>query len=128
MERFTLSKDERLSSLKEIEKLFLEGDSFTKYPLRYVWLETSTSGFPVRVLFSVSKKKFSKAVDRNRIKRLLREAYRLLKPGFYASLPPGRSFQLGIVFIGKEISALPVIQKSLAQALERLSLQSNQPS
>jgi ribonuclease P protein component len=128
MVRFTLSKNERLSSLKEIDKLFLEGTSFTRYPLRYVWRESNPSAYPVRVVFSVSKKKFSKAVDRNRIKRLTREGYRLLKPGLYAALPAGKSFHLGIVYIGKEMPELPAIQKSLSQALERLILQSNQLS
>jgi ribonuclease P protein component len=70
-------------------------------------------------MFSVSKKKFSRAVDRNRIKRLLRETYRLLKPDLYTSLPAKRHFHLAIIFTGTEIPTLPVIQKNLSSSLER---------
>ncbi|HUR31874.1 MAG TPA: ribonuclease P protein component [Saprospiraceae bacterium] len=128
MARFTLSKQERLSSLKEIEILFAEGISLTKYPLRLIWRENSNgSDFPAQVMFSVSKKKFSSAVDRNRIKRLLRESYRLQKPDFYMALPEGRKFHLGLIYTGSEILDLDAIQKSLSQALERMITQCRQP-
>lgn len=127
MARFTLSKQERLSSLKEIERLFAEGKSLTKYPFRLVWSESlSESGFPVQVMFSVSKKKFSSAVDRNRIKRLMREAYRLWKPDFYQALPDGKTFNLGLIYTGNEILEFQTIQKSLTQALERMITQCGQ--
>lgn len=127
MTRFTFSRQERLSSLKEIETLFSEGHSLMKYPLRIIWREyPDPVEVPVRVLISVSKKKFSKAVDRNRVKRLIRESYRLLKPVFYEALPADRSFQIGLIYVGKEILDFETIQKGLSKALERLITQIRQ--
>ncbi len=71
-------------------------------------------------MFSVSKRKFSKAVDRNRIKRLLRENYRLVKPALFEAIPAETYILLGILFTGKELPAFEDIQKSLNVALERL--------
>jgi|SRR5687768_7489579 len=128
MVRFTLSKQERLSSLKDIDFLFTEGKSLTKYPLRIVWRESTKPGkSPVRVMFSVSKKKFPRAVDRNRIKRLLRESYRQLKPDLYLSFTLETALDVGIIFTGKEMPELTLIQNSMAKALERLITQSRQP-
>lgn len=125
MVRFTLSKNERLSSLKEIDALFSKGKSFTKYPLRIVWgAGRKPDDIPARILFSVSKKKFSRAVDRNRIKRLMRESYRILKPGFFNALDKNHSIDVAIIYIGTELMDLAAIQKSMETALQRLSSQS----
>jgi len=73
----TFKKGERLSSEKSIATLFAEGDSFFQYPFKVVYKkEQSTYPFSVQLLISVSKRNFKKAVDRNKIKRLIREAYR----------------------------------------------------
>ena len=122
MKRFTLSKQERLTSRKEIEILFGEGQSLTKYPVRLIWRESPlppSSGIPVQVMFSVSKKKFPRAVDRNRVKRLMKESYRLLKPGVYDAITPQKSYHLGWIYTGTELLDFVTIQKSIAEALDR---------
>lgn len=77
---FELPKEERICSDKTIDSLFSDGDSCFKYPLRVVFkprVEDSVS--TSRMLISVPKKRFKHAVDRNRIKRQVREAFRLNK-------------------------------------------------
>ena len=76
---FGLKKTERLCSKKAIDTLFTGTDSksLSAYPIRAVYRHTEEAGF--RILVSVSKKRLRHAVDRNRVKRQLREAYRLNK-------------------------------------------------
>lgn len=74
VKKFTLGKDERLKSRKVIEELFNKGNSFTVSPFRIIYTVTE-SGLKIGV--GVSTKNFKKAADRNRIKRLIREAWRL---------------------------------------------------
>lgn len=75
--KFTYPKNEKLKQRKLIDKLFTQGKSVAKYPLRLVFMEMENSEQPFQLSVSVSKKYFKNAVDRNRFKRLLREAYRL---------------------------------------------------
>ncbi|MEO6132157.1 MAG: ribonuclease P protein component [Saprospiraceae bacterium] len=121
MKRFTLSKQERLSSKKDIDFLFAEGQSLTKYPIRLVWRETVLipEESSVRAMFSVSKKKFPRAVDRNRAKRLMKESYRLIKPDLLTDIPQQKSYHLAFMYTGSELLDFVVIQKSIAIALER---------
>lgn len=85
--RFTLGKEERLKSKKLIEKLYEEGKTVKVFPLRMVYIQTEhTSKFPAQVGVSVPKRNFKKAVDRNRIKRLLRETYRKEKHTIYEAV------------------------------------------
>ena len=85
MQKF--SKSERLCSRKSIDNLISCGNRLFCYPFRLVWLESETgSPFPVKLAISVPRKKFKKAVTRNRIKRLIRESYRLNKSLLYEKL------------------------------------------
>lgn len=99
--KYTLGKQERLKRRKLIEKLYSEGKSVKSFPLRMMYLQTQhTSDFPCQVGVSVPKRNFKLAVSRNRIKRLLRESYRLQKEIVYNNLEEPYVFMIS--YIGKE--------------------------
>ena len=76
--RFTLRKAERLVSVTDIEKLFTSGSrSFSVFPVRAIFRSAETEEEHLKVMFSVSKRHFKHAVDRNRSKRQMREAFRM---------------------------------------------------
>jgi ribonuclease P protein component len=97
----TLGKQERLKSKKLIEKLYNEGNSVKTFPLRMMFVQTAhTSDFPCQVGVSVAKRNFKKAPDRNRLKRLMRETYRLQKEIVYHNLAQPYVFMIS--YIGRE--------------------------
>ncbi|MDD7915131.1 ribonuclease P protein component [Polaribacter ponticola] len=99
--KFTLGKQERLKSKKLIEKLYNEGNSVKAFPFRMVYLQTvHTSNFPAQVGVSVGKRNFKRAPDRNRLKRLMRETYRLQKNIIYDAIEKPYIFMIS--YIGKE--------------------------
>lgn len=78
--QFAFPKEEHLCGEIRINKLFTEGKAFIVYPIRIVYrIDEKNDDVPLKVLVSVPKKRFKRAVKRNRIKRLMREAYRLNK-------------------------------------------------
>lgn len=101
--RYTLSKEERICSKLQIEKLFGGGQSHSlaAFPLRMVYLfeEADDERPPVSILVSVPKKYFKHAVDRNRVKRQVREAYRLNKHSIIDKVQTRSSHRLMIAFI-----------------------------
>jgi ribonuclease P protein component len=98
--KHTLGKEERLKSKKLIESLYQKGSSVKVFPLRMIFLQTAhTSNFPAQVGISVAKRNFKLAVDRNRIKRLMRESYRLQKGIVYNHLENPYVFMIS--YIGK---------------------------
>jgi ribonuclease P protein component len=113
----TLGKKERLKSRKLIGRLFEEVTSIKNFPFRLVYLSTEiTSVFSVKASFSVPKRNFKKAVDRNRIKRLIREAYRLEKKNVFK----GSNFHCAfmITFIGKKEPVFPDVQEKIKELLK----------
>lgn len=101
---YTLSKSERLCSDTLIKKLFAKGNrSLSRFPFRLTWIETEHPGNEtVQVLFLVSKRNFAKAVNRNKIKRQLRELYRFNKPELYQRLN-NRKIILSVAYTGKSM-------------------------
>lgn len=100
----TFKKEERLKSKKQIEALFEGGKSVDAFPLKAVWIKTNPQfPFPAQAGFSVSKKYFPKAVDRNRVKRLMREAYRLRKTQLYEILAQKNTgLSLMLLYVGRK--------------------------
>lgn len=104
-ERYTLNETERLKLRKQIETLFQTGKAFSVHPIRVLFLivpRLPGEISPVRVGFVIPKKRRKKAVDRNRIKRLLKESWRLQKHSLYAQIPESQQLHVFFVFNGKE--------------------------
>ncbi|GAA4085916.1 ribonuclease P protein component [Mucilaginibacter panaciglaebae] len=121
---YTFTKEERLCNKKLIDELFHNGSSFLCYPFKASWLVVSQpQKFPAQILFSVSKKRFKRAVDRNLIKRRMREGYRLNKQlSLYASLTAAeKQIVLSIGYIGKEIASYEFIEKKMLKLLTQLN-------
>ena len=110
--KFTFKKKDKLKSRKLIEKLFDEGKSVTVFPLRMLYLKTThENGSVIKTGVSVSKRNFKKAVDRNRVKRLLREAYRLNKPEYFNNITT--PYALMILYIGKDANDFNSVNENL---------------
>lgn len=117
---YTFKKEERLCSKKLLEQLFSNGSSFLVYPFKINFLLNDAVSVPqVQVLVIVSKRRFKRAVDRNRIKRLIKEAYRLNKEAeLFCHLP--QKILLSINYIGKEIPEYDLVQKKLLKVFVKL--------
>ncbi len=116
--KYTLGKEERLKSRKLIERLYEEKNSVKAFPLRMIFLQTKhTSDFPAQVGVSVSKRNFKLAVDRNRIKRLMRESYRLQKEIVYDNLDKPYVFMIS--YLGKQECTYNEIFLKMEKLLKR---------
>ena len=115
--RFTFPKNEKLKSQKTIGSLFSEGKGLNQFPLRMLYLKMDGQEC-IKAGFSVPKKNFKQAVARNRLKRLMREAYRLHKN----KLKPnnGGNFALLFLYIGREECDFGEIENAMITLLNRL--------
>ncbi|MCR5314089.1 MAG: ribonuclease P protein component [Bacteroidaceae bacterium] len=128
--RNTFCKAERLNSKLIIDKLFAGGNSsFTVFPLRVVYMKaekTDCKGMdtqpPVSILISVPKKRFHNAVDRNRMKRLVRESYRLNKSILWNPLQE-KDYRLMIAFIclTDSMPEYKQVEKSVVKIMNRIA-------
>ncbi len=118
--KLSFKKAERLCSRKIIEKLFSDGKSILSFPVKIVFLQLSLStSFPAQAGFSVGKKIFKKAVQRNLLKRRMREAYRLNKNDLYQKLGD-KQLALFIVFIGKTTADYTEIELSIRKGIKKV--------
>lgn len=117
---FGLPKAEKLKSRKEIDALFAGKRRFPVYPLQ-VWYSVKTGSEPgIQIGVTCSKRNFNRAVDRNRVKRLIREAYRLQKAILSESLAEGQRVQLFFVYLDKNLPDYAVIFAAMITCLETL--------
>lgn len=121
---YTFKKEERLCNKRLIDGLFHNGSSFLCYPFRVSWmLADGGQQFPAQVVFSVSKRRFKRAVDRNAVKRRMREAYRLHKQALLYDVlnSADKKLVLSISYIGKEISPYEFFEKKMIKLLTQLA-------
>ncbi len=120
-EKHTFPKTERLSSVILIEKLFAGGSkSLPAFPLRIVYMPVEDEELPVvSILISVPKKRFKRAVKRNRVKRQIREAYRKHK---YLLIDPlkaaGKKAAIAFIWLDNELHASDEIEEKIKKLLQ----------
>lgn len=136
--RYTLGKNERLKSRKLIEQLFKTGKSFSSFPFRVIYLLAATDNGKettdhrqqttgIQAGFSVSSRNFKRAVDRNRIKRLMREAYRLQKNDLLQQLlPDNKKLTLFFIYTGNEVPDHELVFIKIMKALKQLQKIANE--
>jgi len=121
---YTFPKKERLSSKKNISYLFESGSTFFSYPFKiyYHFEEALTNKPNAAVLFSIGKKQFKHAVDRNRVKRLCRESYRLNKSILINTLEERQwSIEVAFIFVGKVIPEFKDVEVKMQKVLLQLA-------
>lgn len=125
--QFTLGKNERLKSRKQIDQLFSEGKKFSVTPFRIFYIaqilpEKDPQTKAIQFGVAVSTKNFKRAVDRNRIKRLTREAWRLQKNELAEELKiTGKQLNIFFVYNSKELPDFNSVKDKVALALKKLS-------
>ena len=121
MQRNTFPLKEHLKSKKTIDKLYAEGTSVTAFPLRAVFIEQGTEEQEPQaaILISVAKKRFRHAVDRNLVKRRIREAYRTSKHSFVAALQnKGKKMAVAILYIDTRHNSTAFIKRKMEKLLD----------
>lgn len=122
----SLSKAERLTNKTLFEELLSSPYSFIKYPFRIIAKESTLPGeFPARIAISVSKKKFKRAVKRNRLKRLTREAFRCNKDSLYNHIASGKTIDILFIYIDHQLTEFPKVEKAMQTALAKIALHYN---
>ena len=118
--RYFLKKEDRLKSRKIIDSLFNSGKQFSVFPFRVFWSEVTKENF-LQAAFGVSSRNFKKATDRNRIKRMTKEAYRLQKnPVFNQLQEKNKQLSLFILYTGNEIPHYSVLSEKMTSIMKKL--------
>jgi ribonuclease P protein component len=118
--QFSYNRQEKLKSRKLAEQLFAKGKTINQFPVKLFYLVTETD-FPVKAGVGATKRNFKKAVDRNRVKRLLREAYRLNKQPLHDFLTSqGKQVCLFFLLTDKTIPSFDLLMQKMPLLLNKL--------
>jgi ribonuclease P protein component len=123
MVSYSFTKEEKLCSQKVIGEMFLSGDTFLCYPLKVVWINTvaHNAQYHVQAAFSVPKRNFKRAHDRNLIRRKIRECYRYQKNKLYGFFEfYERGIAMIIVYIGKEEPEFHQLETAMGKVINKL--------
>ncbi|MCL6266602.1 ribonuclease P protein component [Flagellimonas myxillae] len=112
----SLGKNEKLKSKKLFEQLFVEGKSISAFPVKLLYSECEFEDVLFKVGVVAPKKKFRSAVKRNRIKRLLRESYRLNKQLLFNNVEGNFAFLF--LYLGNKMPKAKEVDKAVVQLLE----------
>ena len=125
-ESFTLSKEERMSSKLLINELFggTESRSLVAFPLRLVYMKHDRDNekqFAASILISVPKRHFKHAVDRNRVKRQVREAYRHHKQILTEKVQQEQTLAIAFIWLADELYESATVEKSVRKLLGKVA-------
>jgi ribonuclease P protein component len=127
--QYTLGREERLRSNLSIQQLLKHGRVISSFPLKLFWdfSQDPHQHFPVRTAISVPKRKFRRAVGRNLMKRRLREAYRLNKPGLYETLEQRQQkIQMVILLLSDEFIPYARMERAMREIIRLLANKVNE--
>lgn len=118
---YKFKKAERLCSTAQIEELFNEHETLFKFPFKLVWRKIEKERkHPVQLSISVGKKRFRNAVDRNYMKRHIREAYRLNKH-IVLDHCNGFSIDMMLIYVDTKLRSFVDIEPSMKEVLNKLA-------
>lgn len=122
MPSYKFYKSERLTNKKRINRLFESGIIIKAFPLKLIYILEDQSEYfpPSQFAFTVPKRSFKKAVDRNFIKRRMKESFRLHKHTLYKSINEDKAIFAMIIFVGREKLEYPIIETSMQKILSKL--------
>lgn len=125
--KLTFTKKEIVSGKTRIEKIFASGRAFLIYPFRVVYLEYDVNdNVAPSLLISIPKKRLKRATDRNRMKRLAREAYRLNKGRLILdNIPEGVGVDIAVIYVADKLLPYYMVEKSIIRALQEISKRIN---
>jgi len=114
-------KEERLCGKILFDNLLKDNKNFVRYPIRVLYrISQNKSNFPARIGISVGKKRFKHAVDRNFLKRQIRESYRLNKPDFFEHLPESLTIDVLFIYLDHHMLPYSTINKAVKTSLENI--------